>query len=122
MKIEIDSFQTRISRLRTIKDQLAENPKVGAKASFDRDMSRLETEWDRVGNVSIGSLDTLWAEHSDWVNKMLKKMELIIAKGQSLFEIQTGFVDGYPMMDLMACDATKLLEDVQNIITTHEVS
>ncbi len=122
LQTEINNFETRISRLRAVKQQLAENLKVGAQISLDHDMSRLETEWVRVGNVANGSLDTLWAEHSDWVDEMLNKMEIVVAKAQGLFDIQNKFVNDYPLTDLMVSDANKLLEDVKNIITTHEVS
>lgn len=121
MKSEIDNFESSVSRLRTIKADLLKNEKVGAKAAFDHDMSRLETEWQRVNEVARGSLDTLWAEHSSWIDEMLQKMESIVSKGKTVLEARLSFVSMYPLKELMTCDAKKLLDEVQEILTTKEV-
>lgn len=117
----MDDFQSRMSRLKLVKDQLLQNPKVDVKLTLDDDMTRLETDWGSVEDVARGSLDTLWAEHSTWINMMLGKMNYILTRGQDILEKQQNFVASYPLNELMTCDAEDLLKQLQDILTTYDV-
>ena len=120
LQTEVHNFESKVSRLKVVKGKLSENKRFGAMASMDRDMSRLEVEWVRVLDVARGSLDTLWAEHSEWVSEMLSKMDSVLSEGRSLLEKRVKFVDEYPLKQLMASAAKRLLEEVQEFLT-HEV-
>ncbi len=121
LQSEIHNFQSRVSRLKSVKEKLSQNSKFGATPTLDKDMARLEKEWSRIEGVARGSLDTLWAEHSEWVERRLKEMESIVSEGQGLLDCQVVFLKEYPVKGLMSCAASQLLEVVQSYLTTHEV-
>ena len=121
MQTEINDFQSKISRLTEVKNELVSHRKVGGKEAVNNDMKLLESDWSRVEKVTRQSLDTLWAEHSCWVQEKIKMMNSFISKGESLLDIELKFVKTYPLEELLVSKATKLTEEVREIVTTHEV-
>ena len=121
LQSEVDNFESRMARLKIVKAELLQNSKVGAKHSFDDDMTLLEKEWLRVGDVAQGSLDALWAEHSEWVKERLEKMESLVSRGHGLLDARVRFAQNYPLKMLLSCQADQLLEEVQDMLTSQEV-
>ena len=121
MQTEINDFQSKISRLTEVKNELINHRKVGGKEAVNDDMKLLESDWSRVEKVTRQSLDTLWAEHSCWVQEKIKMMNSFISKGESLLDIELKFVKTYPLEELLVSKATELTEEVREIVTTHEV-
>ena len=121
MQTEINDFQSKISRLTEVKNELISHRKVGGKEAVNNDMKLLESDWSRVENVTRQSLDTLWAEHSCWVQEKIKMMNSFISKGENLLDIELKFVKTYPLEELLVSKATELTEEVREIVTTHEV-
>lgn len=110
-----------MSRLKQVKEKLSQNPKVDVKVALDNDMTRLEREWMSVEDVAQGSLDTLWDEHSVWINEILETMEELISKGQAILDRQQSFVTSYPLNELLTSNAEDLLKQLQDILTTYDV-
>ena len=104
-----------------VKNELTNHRKVGGKEAVNNDMKLLESDWSRVENVTQQSLDTLWAEHSGWVQEKINMMKSFISKGESLLDIELKFVKTYPLEELLVSKATELTEEVREIVTTHEV-
>ena len=70
-----------------VKNELTNYRKVGGKEAVNNDMKLLESDWSRVENVTQQSLDTLWAEHSGWVQEKIDMMQSFVSKGESLSQL-----------------------------------
>lgn len=110
-----------MEHLHLIRNELDSNAKVGGKETVKQDMSRLESDWSVVGNVTQSSLDCLWAEHTNWLQQKLITMTSLVKEGEELLGVEFQFIKEYPLVKLLECAAEVLLQNVKDMCTSHEV-
>lgn len=94
---------------------------MGGKDNVEQDMKQLESDWSIVSDVTQGSLDLLWAEHDGWLQQKIHVMTSLVKKGEELMSTELQFIQDYPMVQLLKCDAPKLLKELREMTTSHEV-
>ena len=94
---------------------------MGGKDTVEHDMKQLESDWSIVIDVTQGSLDLLWAEHDGWLQQKLHVMTSLVKKGEEVMSGELQFIQDYPMVQLLKCDAAKLLKELKEMTTSHEV-
>ena len=80
---------------------------MGGKDTVENDMKQLESDWSIVIDVTQGSLDLLWAEHDGWLQQKLHVMTSLVKKGEEVMSGELQFIQDYPMVQLLKCDAAK---------------